>query len=88
MTVINGERVPLQKAMDRAYMFLRSNYPAQAYIWDLGVVRRWGLAPATEKQISLIRRKCSGFVFSSLNKMQASSLLSIRYANSARKWTR
>jgi len=75
MTVINGEKIPMQKAFDRAYMFLRSNYSSQDYIWDLGLVKRWGHSPATDKQLDLICRKCKGFHVAGLTKLQASQVI-------------
>jgi hypothetical protein len=75
MTQLGDIRVPMQKALDRAYMFLRSYYSEQAYIWDLGIIKRWGLFPATEKQLNLIRRKCKEFNHCGLNKLEASQIL-------------
>ena len=52
-----------------------AHYDDCRYIWDLEQVKRWGRAPASERQINLIRRKCKGFDPAGLTKGEASQIL-------------
>lgn len=74
-TIFAGERMDMQRALDQAYRILMERYPEERVIWDLNIVRRWGSAPASEKQLKLIRRRCRGFEPEGLTKMQASMIL-------------
>ena len=74
-TTLRGETVTMQEALDRAYAFLASEYMHDQYIWDLSAVKRWGKAPASDKQIRLIERRLRGYDASELNKMEASQIL-------------
>ena len=65
----------MQRALDQAYRTLMERHPEERVIWDLNIVRRWGSAPASEKQLNLIRRRCRGFEPEGLTKMQASMIL-------------
>jgi DNA or RNA helicases of superfamily II len=67
--------IPMQEALDQAYLKLQAKYPSQQYIWDLNAAKRWGRAPASDKQLKIISRRCKGFDTSSLTKMQASQIL-------------
>lgn len=71
--MVNG--IPMQEVLDRAYKRLAGLYADQKYIWDLNAAKRWGRAPATDKQLKIITRRCKGFDASSLTKMQASQIL-------------
>lgn len=71
--MVNG--IPMQEALDRAYKRLMGLYGEQRYIWDINSAKRWGRAPATDKQLKIITRRCKGFDASSLTKMQASQIL-------------
>lgn len=70
-----GQIMPMQKALDLAYSELRDNWEDSRAIWDLDVVKRWGSAPATEKQLLLVSRRCKGFDTTGLTKFQASQIL-------------
>lgn len=72
----NGRRMEMQQALDRAYRTLCAEYAESRYIWDLERARRWGSAPASEKQLQLVRRRCKGFKPEGLTKLQASQILS------------
>ena len=74
-TLLNGEHVSMQQAFDRAYKYLCENHEDSRYIWDLEVAKRWGKAPASEKQIKLIQRRCKGFDTDGITKMEASQIL-------------
>ena len=73
-----GQRVPMQAALDASYRHLCEEIEPQRYIWDLNAVKKWGHAPATEKQMALIRRCCCKGRFTvpeNMNKMQAGQVL-------------
>lgn len=71
----NGSVTTMQEALDRAYAVLCERYGDQRYLWDLGQVKRWGRAEATEGQLKLIRRQCRGFDCDGLTKGQASQII-------------
>lgn len=73
--VFCGREMTMQEALDQAYGLLRQCYQEERYLWDLHVVRRWGKRPATEKQLSSIRRRCKGLETEGLTKGQASQIL-------------
>lgn len=73
--IINGNLIPMQQALDMSYVTLASNYPDDRYIWDLNIVRRWGSAPASDKQKMLIKRRCKSVDVESLSKIEASQIL-------------
>lgn len=72
---IGAETVQMQAALDRAYQCLCAHYEDARYIWDVKQAKRWGAAPASEKQLNLIRRRCKGFDPSGLTKGEASQVL-------------
>lgn len=73
--VISGETVGYQTALDRAYRFLCERYESCRSLWDINRVKSWGKAPATEKQVQIIRRKYKDFDTDGLTKMQAGQIL-------------
>lgn len=73
--LFNGRLIPMQSALDFAYIKLTTNYKEQEYIWNLDIAKHWGKAPASEKQVQLIRRRCKGFDPDGLTKLQASQIL-------------
>lgn len=83
----SGEHIPMQKALDQAYLLLISRYNDCRYLWDLESVRRWGKAPATEKQLEIIRRRCKGFDTAGLTKGDASQIMN-RLFNGPKKGRR
>lgn len=72
---LDGRKMPMQDALDRAYKTLTERYAEERYLWDLDTVNRWGRKPATESQIKSIRRRCKGFDTDGLTKGQASQIL-------------
>jgi superfamily II DNA or RNA helicase len=72
---LSGEVVSMQTALDRAYQRLCADHEETRYIWDLTMARRWGKAPASDKQINLIERRLQGFDASELTKLEASQIL-------------
>ena len=75
MVALGGGRVPVQEALDRAYMALCERFEESRKLWDLNAVRRWGSGEATEGQIRLIRRQCRDFDCQGLTKGQASQII-------------
>ena len=75
MVALGGEKVPVQEALDRAYMALCERFEESRKLWDLNAVRRWGSGEATEGQIRLIRRQCRDFDCQGLTKGQASQII-------------
>ena len=71
----DGKRIPMQEALDRAYLFLLAHEADSRYIWDKSQAARWGKAPASQKQLDIIHKKCKGFDTSGLTKGQASQIL-------------
>ena len=75
MVDLDGQRTPMQAALDMAYQTLREEHAEARYLWDLNAAKRWGRQPATERQLNSIRRKCKGFDTTGLTKGQASQIL-------------
>lgn len=75
MTIYNGQKMNMQKAIDTVYMELHKNYRDCQAIWDLNAVRHWGDKPASEKQIRLLKWKRIKVDYSKLTCGQASMIL-------------
>ena len=71
----DGRRMHMQEAIDDAYITLTQNYADCRQIWDVEIVKRWGKAPATLKQIQIIQKRCKGFDVTGLSKGDASQIL-------------
>lgn len=71
----NGKTTDMQSAIDEVYATLQNGYADSRYIWDLESVRKWGRYPATDKQISIIKKKCKDFDPDGLTKMEAMQIL-------------
>lgn len=76
-----AEQMPAQTAYDLALQCLRSKFMEQRPLWSLSSAKRWGAAPANEKQINYIKQLAkrrntdvSG-VMPGLTKLQATSLI-------------
>lgn len=74
-TVWNGVKMPMQSAIDGVYRFLQQSEPENAYIWDLTKAKRWGCAPASDKQKAYIKRKKVKVDTDSLTKLEAMQIL-------------
>ncbi len=70
----------MQYALDNAYKMLCRDYASQKYIWDVSAAKRWGVQPASEKQIRLVSRMCKNFDCTELTKLEASQILNRRMA--------
>ena len=80
----DGSQVGMQEAIDRVYLELLNDYADCRQLWDLESVRRWGKAPATDKQVAIIQRRCKGFDTAGLSKGDASQILN-RLLNAPKK---
>lgn len=65
----------MQQALDKVYLMLLKQYKNQKALWDLQSVNQWGKAPATEKQLSIIKRNFKDANTDGLTKGQASQIL-------------
>lgn len=81
---MTSDKRPMQSALDNCYVWLCNRRKEQAYIWDTQEVKRWGKNPATDKQLTMIRRRCKGFDTEGLTKGQASQILN-RLMNGGRR---
>ena len=70
-----GTLIPVQQALDSALIYLEEYHQDSRALWDLNAVKKWGEAPASEKQLAIIRRRCKGFDCTGLTKGQAGQIL-------------
>lgn len=70
-----GRFVPMQEALDEVFAWLLKERSDCAAIWDLSKAKRWGKAPATDKQLSIIKRRFKSFDVSELTKLEAGQIL-------------
>ncbi len=81
---MTSDKRPMQSALDSCYVWLCNQRKEQAYLWNTQEVKRWGRNPATDKQLTMIRRRCKGFDTEGLTKGQASQILN-RLMNGGRR---
>ena len=74
-TVINGQKVPMQQALDRAFDYVSNNCEDEKYLWDLSLVNRWGKDKASDRQLEIIQKRFPDFDMENLTKGQASQIL-------------
>ena len=74
-TVWYGERVPMQRALDCAFLLLRNVFPDEAGLWSSNAVKRWGNAQASEKQRALVSRFLPRLDVQRLTKKEAMLIL-------------
>ena len=74
-TTIGRQKVNMQRALDKVFKYLQDEYPQYEYIWNVDQMRKWGKVPASEKQVSMIKRFMKDFDTENLNKMQATQIL-------------
>ena len=56
--LFDGREMPAQEAYDAAYRILAADNADSKQLWDKNAVKRWGSAPATEKQKNIITTRC------------------------------
>lgn len=81
----DGSVIGMQAAIDRLYTRLTNDFQDCRSLWDLNAVKRWGAAPATDKQLDMIRRRCRGFDTRGLTKGDASQILNRLFNEPRRK---
>lgn len=74
-TTIGGQKMSMQRALDKVFLYLQEEYPQYEYIWNVENMKKWGKYPASEKQIENIKRFMKDFDTENLNKMQATQIL-------------
>lgn len=74
-TSLNGEKMKMQKAFDKVFVYLRDLHPDSKYIWDVKSMRKWGCKQASEAQKRLIERRLPEFNAENLTKQQASQII-------------
>lgn len=74
-TTIGGQKMNMQRALDKVFKYLQEEYPQYEYIWNVDQMRKWGKVPASDKQVSMIKRLMKDFDTENLNKMQATQIL-------------
>ena len=72
---IRGEIMEYQTALDRAFKRLSEQHADSRKLWDLDEIKKWGKAPATERQKQMINRMFKDFDTDGLTKMQAGQVL-------------
>lgn len=75
MVEFMGKRVPMQEALDEATILLESEHSECRQLWDLNICKKWSARKATDKQLSIISRRCKGFDVRNLNRFEASQIL-------------
>ncbi|WP_298034332.1 DEAD/DEAH box helicase [uncultured Dysosmobacter sp.] len=71
----DGRQMGMQEAVDEVYCTLIRDHLDSRHLWDLALVKKWGKAPATPKQLQIIKARCKGFNTSGLTKGDASQIL-------------
>lgn len=74
-TIYHSEKIPMQKMLDKAYLYLEENKGEQRPLWDVNIFKRWGSVPASEKQLKIINKKLKDFDTKNLTKGEASLVL-------------
>lgn len=74
-TVFEGEKMTMQRAIDKVYKLLHEKCQESKAIWDLRIVNKWGKNAATEKQINLLKRRKIDLDYEGLTAGQASLVL-------------
>lgn len=73
--------LPAQECYDRVFSLLRDYYLDKRPLWSLSSAKRWGRAPANEKQLAYVQRLATrkhvdiSHLIPTLTKLQASSLI-------------
>lgn len=63
-----------QDLLDECYLYLMNNHEDYKYLWDLNIIKKWGKYPASDNQISTIRKFIPD-IESNLTKLEASQIL-------------
>ena len=71
----DGQSMSTQGAFDYAFRWLSEKHESERVIWDLTRAKKWGSQPASEAQLSMIRRRMQDLDVSGLTKMQAGQII-------------
>ena len=74
-TIVGGQKMSMQRALDKVFLYLQEEYPQYEYIWNVENMKKWGKYPASEKQIESIKKFMKDFDTENINKMQATQIL-------------
>ena len=74
-TMWQGKPEPTQKVFDAVYEILKKDFAENRAVWDLDIARRWGTAPASDKQKAIIHKKFPDLDVRNLSKFDASQIL-------------
>lgn len=64
-----------QELLDSCYKWLEANHQDKRYLWDMSIIKRWGTAPATDKQLDQVRKYTKEKNVGYLTKLEASQIL-------------
>jgi type I site-specific restriction endonuclease len=84
-TIWMGNKVQIQRALDQAFILLKSQFQDYSQLWDLTKAKRWGKAPATDSQKKLISRRLKTFNTDGLTKLEASQMLNRLFEPKSKK---
>ncbi|MBR0221036.1 MAG: DEAD/DEAH box helicase [Synergistaceae bacterium] len=71
----NGTLLSSQTVFDLVYQKLRDEYDDKKALWDLDLVKRWGDAPASDKQKDYVKSLIPALNVETLTKFEASQIL-------------
>ena len=84
----DGRRMGMQEAIDDVYRALIRDHLDSRHLWDLALVKKWGKAPATAKQLQIIKTRCKGFDVAGLSKGEANQILNRLFNDPKKKGRR
>lgn len=70
-----GKPEPAQKVFDEVYRGLMIKYKEIRPLWDVNIAKRWGSAPASDKQKAVIAKRFPEVDISNITKLQAGQIL-------------
>lgn len=70
----------VQEVLDIAYSFITTHFAKSCYLWDVAKVKKWGSKPASDSQISFLKKKMNiceqeKINFDDMTKYEASILI-------------
>jgi superfamily II DNA or RNA helicase len=74
-TNLKGRKMKMQEALDEVYKYLTEECQDQEYIWNLRIVKKWGKAPASDKQKAQVIRFFKNYDTTELTKLEANQIL-------------
>ncbi len=71
--------VDTQQVLDEVYATLKRDYGDQRALWDLSLMKKWGMAGATDRQKELIKARFADYPVENLTKFEANQILGQMY---------